>query len=48
MAKSNEELREFAETHIMKNWDHSGLVLTEGKGVYVKDIWGKEYINCTS
>ena len=48
MTKTNKELETFAKSHIMQNCDYSGLVLTEGKGVYVKDIWEKEYINCTS
>ena len=45
---SPQELENLAKRHIMRTWDHSGLTLTEGKGVKVRDIWGKEYIDCTS
>ena len=48
MERSIKEFENFAKKHIMQNWDHSGLILTEGKGVYVKDMSGKEYIDCTS
>ncbi len=43
-----QELENLAKKHVMQTWDHSGLVLTEGRGVKVRDIWGKEYIDCTS
>ena len=45
---SPQEIENLAKKHIMQTWDHSGLVLTEGKGVKVRDIWGKEYIDCTA
>jgi len=45
---SSQELENLAKRHIMRTWDHSGLTLTEGKGVKVRDIWGKEYIDCTA
>ncbi len=48
MEELNKKIEKFAKKHIMQNWEHSGLILTEGKGIYVKDIWGKEYIDCTS
>lgn len=48
MSKTDAVLEEFAKKHIMLNWDHSGLTLREGRGVFVKDIHGKEFIDCTS
>ena len=48
MNETPKELEKFAKTYIMQNWDHSDLILKEGKGVYVKDVWGKEFIDCTS
>ena len=45
---SPQELENLAKKHIMQTWDHFGLTLTEGKGVKIKDIWGKEYIDCTA
>ena len=45
---SPQVLENLAKKHIMQTWDQAGLVLTEGKGVKVKDAWGKEYIDCTS
>lgn len=45
---SPQELENLAKRYIMQTWDHTGLILTEGKGVRVKDVWGREYIDCTS
>lgn len=48
MNYSVQELKEISSAHVMRVWDHTGLILTEGKGVIVKDVEGKEYIDCTA
>lgn len=48
MSFNTHELESMAKQHIMQNWEHSGLILKEGNGIYVKDIHEKEYLDCTS
>lgn len=42
------ELRTIRSKHVGNIWDHSSLILTEGNGAIVKDVQGKEYIDCTA
>jgi len=48
MRYSVEELRRISQEHIGSSWGRIPLILKEGKGVIVKDIEGKEYIDCTA
>ena len=45
---SKEELLQIAKKYQMYSWDHLPIIFVEGKGTRIKDIDGKEYIDCTS
>lgn len=48
MRYSAEQLREWSIKHIIRGWDYVPIMFTEGKGAVLKDMTGKEYIDCTS
>jgi 4-aminobutyrate aminotransferase-like enzyme len=48
MEYTKKELLEIADKHLMNAWGRTPIVFTEGKGVWLKDIDGKRYIDCTA
>jgi len=48
MSVNLNELKKIGERRLIGCWEHSSVILTEGKGCKVKDITGKEYIDCTA
>jgi 4-aminobutyrate aminotransferase-like enzyme len=48
MSYNKEELLNIADKHLMNAWGRVPIVFTEGKGVWLNDIDGKKYIDCTA
>lgn len=48
MSVNLEELTKIYESRLISCWEHTPIVLAEGKGCIVKDVEGKEYIDCTA
>jgi len=48
MSVNADELRNIGQRRLIGCWEHTSLILAEGKGCVVKDITEKEYIDCTA
>ena len=48
MSVNVKELKKRGERRLIGCWEHTPLILTEGRGCTVKDIEGKEHVDCTA
>lgn len=48
MSMSIDELKNIGERRLIGCWEHTSVIMTEGKGCTVRDSTGKEYIDCTA